>query len=89
MGLFEIDHEGVGRILKRAETRRLVHTATENAAAEARSRTEYPVETSAYTTDRAAGAVTIAHPAGVAEQAKHGVLTRSAAAASLDIGGTR
>lgn len=36
-------------------------------------------------TGRPRGMVTIAHPSGIALQAKHGVLTRAAAAQGLDI----
>lgn len=38
-----------------------------------------------YTTDRRAASVTIAHAAGLAAQAKHGVLTKAAAAAGLEV----
>lgn len=38
-----------------------------------------------YTTDRAAAAVSIQHPAGLAMQAKHGVLTKAATAAGLEV----
>jgi uncharacterized protein with gpF-like domain len=38
-----------------------------------------------YTTDRAAAAVSIAHPAGLAIQAKHGSLTKAAASLGLEV----
>lgn len=38
-----------------------------------------------YTTDRAAAAVSIAHPAGLAMQAKHGALTKAAASLGLEV----
>lgn len=44
-----------------------------------------PVEVHSYRTDRAAAAVTLNHPAGLGMQAKHGVLTRAAGAAGLDV----
>jgi len=40
-----------------------------------------------YTTDRAAAAVSIAHPAGLAMQAKHGALTKAAASLGLEVKG--
>lgn len=47
--------------------------------------TDAPVTVRAYTTDRAAAAVTIAHPAGLAIQAKHGALTKAAASVGLEV----
>lgn len=46
-----------------------------------------PMDTTvdAYTTDRAAAAVTVKDRRGAAEQAKRGVLTRAAAAAGLEV----
>lgn len=44
-----------------------------------------PVEVSHGVTDRARSRVTLAHPSGIAVQAKHGVLTRAAAAAGLEV----
>jgi hypothetical protein len=44
-----------------------------------------PVVVDLYTTNRAAASVTIAHPAGLAVQAKHGALTAAAAAAGLEV----
>ena len=46
---------------------------------------DYPVEVRTYTTDRAAAAVSIAHPAGQRIQAKRGSLTRAAAAAGYEV----
>lgn len=43
------------------------------------------VEVRSYTTDRAAAAVTIVHPAGIAMEAKHGTLRRAAAAEGLEV----
>lgn len=44
-----------------------------------------PVRVSVYETDRARASVTIAHPSGLAVQAKHGALTRAAAAEGLEV----
>lgn len=46
-----------------------------------------PVRVQSYTTDRAGAAVVLAHPAGAAVQAKHGVLTKAAAELGLDVRG--
>lgn len=43
------------------------------------------VQVSTYTTDRAAAAVTLAHPAGIGMQAVHGVLTIAATSVGLDV----
>ncbi|WP_424936673.1 MULTISPECIES: hypothetical protein [Bacteria] len=42
-----------------------------------------------YTTDRAASGVTIAHPAGIALEAKHGTLSMAATAAGLEMNARR
>lgn len=44
-----------------------------------------PVEVSVYETDRARASVTIAHPSGLAVQAKHGALTKAASSAGLEV----
>lgn len=46
---------------------------------------ELPVVVDEYTTDRTAASVTLAHPAGLAVQAKHGLLTKAAASAGLEV----
>lgn len=46
---------------------------------------DLPVTVSMTTTDRPHANVTIAHPAGLAVQAKHGALTKAAAQAGLDV----
>lgn len=50
---------------------------------------ELPVKVVEQTTDRARAAVQIAHPSGLAVQAKHGALTKAAAQAGLDIKSTQ
>lgn len=46
-----------------------------------------PVTVETEVTDRAAASVILAHPAGIAVQAKHGALTRAASAAGLEVHG--
>jgi hypothetical protein len=48
---------------------------------------ELPVNVTERITDRAHATVTIAHPAGLAVQAKHGVLTKAASQAGLRVRG--
>lgn len=73
---FKLDHKGAEEVLKKlaaAEIHALAQQVTDNSGDAAWMHT--------YTTDRAAASVTI--PA--ARQAKHGTLTRAAAAAGLEV----
>lgn len=81
---FHLDYEAVGRILKDT-VRPLVTRVAAQVAANVDVPDGVPVTVRPYTTDRAAAAVTIAHPSGVAEQAKNGALTKAAAAAGLEV----
>lgn len=83
--MFVLDRKGMSQIAKSAGVRQAVQKAAGRVAANARQLTDLPVETDNRTTDRAVVDVTIAHPAGAATQAKHGVLTRSASAAGLEV----
>lgn len=88
-GRVRLDHAGIGAILKSGPVRALVSSAAQSVAGAAKHTTEkgeeLPVQVDSYTTDRAAASVTIAHPAGAAAQAKHGVLTRAAGSAGLEV----
>lgn len=82
-----LDHSGIASILKSGP---FAANVAEKAAEIASGVVgqiggRFPVEVSTYTTDRAAAAVTIAHPAGAILQARDGVLTRAAAAAGLEV----
>lgn len=46
---------------------------------------DLPVKVTHSETDRERASVTLAHPAGLAVQAKHGALTKAAAQAGLDV----
>jgi hypothetical protein len=94
----KLNHAGVAAILKSGEMAALVSGAAEEIANNVRAQgqkvgafeggegeIDLPVTVTPYTTDRAAASVALAHPAGIAVQAKHGVLTRAAAAAGLDV----
>jgi hypothetical protein len=85
MATFRLDRGGIARWLKSADATKGVNRTAAKVSAETRALTELPVTVRTYTTDRAAAAVAIAHPAGMAEQAKHGTLTRAAAAAGLQV----
>jgi hypothetical protein len=85
MGAFKRNSPGIAGILKGPDTEALVARALEKCAAAAQADTDLPIETETYTTDRAAGVIVIAHPAGMAEQAKHGTLTRAAASIGAEV----
>lgn len=81
-GAFELklDKEGIAEILKGAEMQAMVAASTEQIASVAKAALPQgtEVETSFYTTDRAAGNVTIADGRGMVEQAENGVLSKAA-----------
>jgi hypothetical protein len=85
MGVFELDRAGVGRILKSQDAAAMVARAAQKIASDAEASSGMPVDVDEYTTDRAAATVVIAHPGGMAEQAKHGTLTRAAAAIGAEV----
>lgn len=93
-----LDRAGVAALLKSAAMHAAVQEATEAVAANVRAQDikvgdkdggahEYdlPVSAKVVTTDRAHGTVALAHPAGDAVQAKHGALSKAAAAAGLQV----
>lgn len=79
----ELDHDGIGAILR--SLRGPVTRVAAQVAAAVDVPDNVPVLVRPYTTDRAAAAVTIAHPSGAAEQAKNGALTRAAARVGLEV----
>lgn len=85
MAEVELDYEGIGEMLKSYPVRKEIMGAARQMAAHVEAEHDVPVEVHAYTTDRAAAAVTIAHPAGIAIQAKYGALTRAASAQGLEV----
>ena len=96
---FHRNSAGFEAVLKSAAMHRVVAEATEKIAENARAQgvtvgafagsgeIPLPVTTEMTTTDRAHGTVLLAHPAGIAAQAKHGVLTKAASAEGLDVKG--
>ena len=94
----KLDHAGIGGLLKSTEAHRLVQEVAEKVAHNVEEQGitvgdrdggthEYPlpVKVEVTTTDRAHAIVMLAHPAGIAVQAKHGSLTRAAAEAGLHV----
>lgn len=97
-GQIKLDHAGIEAILQSAPIAAAVAAVADQVAENVRGmgikvgdrdggprEQDLPVDVEHYTTDRAAAAVTIAHPAGLAVQAKHGALTSAAAAAGLEV----
>ncbi len=96
-GKVRLDHGGIASILKSGEMQKLVSDAANEIAGnvqaqgiivgalEGSAEIPLPVEVSVTTTDRAHASVTLAHPAGIAVQAKYGALTKAASAAGLDV----
>lgn len=83
MEKIELDYDAIGEIL-----RETVRDAVNEVAADVASRVDADgakVGVRPYTTDRAAAAVTILDPRGLALQAKNGALTKAAAAAGLEV----
>lgn len=78
-----LDHKGIAQMLKSQPFAEAVHDLAERVAGNVV--VDADVEVRDYTTDRAASSVTIAHPAGLAIQAKHGVLTKAAASVGLEV----
>ncbi|MGZ4530732.1 MAG: hypothetical protein ACXVXP_00100 [Mycobacteriaceae bacterium] len=90
----------IGAFLKGGQVHALVSTKTNEVADHVKALgikvgdrdggpAEYdlPVESGVDTTDRAHGIVRLRHPSGIAVQAKHGALTKAAAAAGLEVKG--
>lgn len=86
-----LDHRGLAEILKSVEMKQLVHEEAEHIANIVRGHATITthgaeVKVEDYVTPtRATSAVVIAHPGGSAMQAKHGVLTRAAGQAGVDL----
>ena len=94
----KVDYTGVSEVAKKQpELVALIEELTEQVADNVRDQgvtvgafsgggeIDLPVETSQKITDRVRGTVTLAHPAGLAVQAKRGALSRAAAAAGLQV----
>lgn len=83
----QIDYAGIAEIAKGPDVRAMVDAAAERIAGHVRSEAgaDVPVVVDHYTTDREAAAVVITDNRGMGLQAKHGVLTRAAAAIGAEV----
>lgn len=80
-----IDSAAIAKILKEDMRGPVDELAARIAAAVDTGSVDAPVKVTSYTTDRATAVVAIAHPAGMAIQAKHGALTKAAASVGLTV----
>ncbi len=97
MGNVKLNSSGIANLLESPEMHRLVEKVADEIAYNVRGQgvrvegipgdIELPVKVSVTTTDRARATVVLAHPSGIAVQAKHGALTKAAAAAGLEVKG--
>lgn len=97
MGKVSLNHSGIAKLLESVEMHHLVEKVAEEIADNVRSQgirvegvpgdIKLPVKVSVTTTDRARASVVLAHPSGIAVQAKHGALTRAASQAGLEVKG--
>lgn len=79
-----LDHKAIGELLMSSEMRKITGPAAAAVAAAVDGHGK-PVRVRSYTTDRVAEAVSIAHPAGLAIEAKYGALSRAAASVGLQV----
>lgn len=96
----KLDTTSLGAFLKSQQMREMTREAADQIADQVNSEgitvgafrggtgeIPLPVQVVSETTDRAAATVVLAHPAGVAAQAKYGVLTKAASAVGLEVKG--
>lgn len=89
MAYFQLDRAGLGRAMRSAEMQRAMGRVGRRVQGQAQRLTDKPVTSRVAVTDRAIAVVTIAHPGGAADQAKHGTLTKALGAAGLQTGRRR
>jgi len=86
--IYHPDYEAIGKILRETCAPAINQIATKvaaNAAADENLPDDATVTMRPFTTDRAIAVVRLNHPAGLAIQAKYGVLTKAAAAEGLEV----
>jgi len=82
----KLDYEAIGKILREDMRKPIDELAAQIAArVDVGSVAAAEVTVTAVTTDRAKAYVNIAHPAGLAMEAKHGTLKRAAASVGLEV----
>lgn len=84
---FILNRQGVAAILRGPEVTDMVAGVTAEIARHAQASTDLEIVTRHGVTDRRVGQVIIADTKGVATQAKHGTLTKAAAAAGVEVQG--
>lgn len=90
-----LNHGGIEAVLKSGSMAAAVHSAAQRIADNAHGimvegipgEVPLPITVEDMTTDRAKTRVALAHPSGMAVQAKHGVLTGGAAGAGFEVSG--
>lgn len=95
MARVHLDRRALNAVLRGARVEKAVTDLAEKVADHARAIApavegipgdiELPVRVDGYETDRARAEVWLAHPSGLAVQAKHGTLTKAASAAGLEV----
>lgn len=83
-----LDYEAIGKILRetcKAPINTLATKVAANAAANPDTPDDATVTMRPFTTDRAVAVVRLNHPAGLALEAKYGILARAAAAEGLEV----
>ena len=86
--LAHVDYEALGKILKEtcaAPINAIAVKVAANAAANPDMLPDATVTVAPFTTDRAIAVVRVNHPAGLALEAKYGILARAAAAEGLEV----
>ncbi|MGF7125015.1 hypothetical protein [Rhodococcus sp. BE178] len=84
---FQLDHEGIQKLLKSQEIVAMVDGIASDIAANARGLLDDDVEVGidTYTTDRHVASVAIKHPGGRGMQLKRGALTKAAGMVGLEV----
>lgn len=88
MPLAEIDYEAVGKYLRGPKMATIVRDAADGIAANARGDQHLyggSIHVADFVTDRAMSVVLFSQPNADAIQAKHGILTRAAAASGFEV----
>lgn len=82
----KINHKAIAEILKHDMRKPIDEMAAKIAAnVDVSNLDGAQVTVRSYETDRAAAAISIAHPAGLAQEAKHGSLRKAAAQEGLEV----
>lgn len=83
--MIHLDYGAIGKILREDMRKPIDELAAQIASHVDVGNVDAPVTVKSFTTDRAIAVIAIAHPAGRAIQAKHGALTKAAAACGYEV----